>query len=115
MENLLKETLRDLGVKTIDEAIPLIKWANIHMEFKEIKDRALSPDHTDAQCAAFLSAMAEEYDECVEQVSGTIMLKDGTWLTRIIYWDDDDCDGYWKWSSRRTAEHYEVPQFKPLS
>lgn len=113
--NLLEETLRDLGVKTIDEAIPLIEWSNLFMEFKEIKNRSLSPNHTDAECAAFLSAMAAEYDVYEQEVSGTIMLKDGTWITRIIYWDDDDYDAYWKWSERRTAEHHEVPQFKPLN
>lgn len=107
--NLLEETLRDLGVKTLDEAISLIEWSNLFMEFKEIKNRSLSPGHTDAECAAFLSAMAAEYDPFEQEVSGTIMLKDGTWITRMLYWDDDD-DAYWKWS-RRTAEHYKVPQF----
>lgn len=36
MQNLLEETLNELGVKTIDEAVSLIKWANIYMEFKPL-------------------------------------------------------------------------------
>lgn len=107
-----------MGVKStsIKEAAQLIEWANISMDFKkEIKDRALAPGHTYEEAIAFLSAMAEDYDECEQQVSGTIMLKDGTWLDRIIYWGDEDWDNsYWKWVHRSTATH-SAPQFKPLS
>lgn len=113
MANLLQETLNELGVKTIDEAIPLIEWSNLFMEFKEIKNRALAPSHTDAECAAFLSAMSEEYDEFEQEVSGTIMLKDGTWIERVIDWDDEDIEGFWRWSRRR--REIKAPQFKTLN
>lgn len=112
MENLLYETLRELGVKTIDEAIPLIEWANIHMEFKELKDRALAPGHTDSECAAFLSAMSEKYDPFEQEVSGIIMLKDGTWLKRVMNWNDEDVDPWMEWSH---CEAVSAPRFKPLS
>lgn len=110
MENLLYETLRAMGVKTIDEAIPLIEWANIHMEFKELKDRALAPNHSDAECAAFLSAMAEEYNASEQEVSGVIMLKDGTWIKRVVNWDDD-VNSWMEWSH---CEAISAPEFKPL-
>ena len=117
MQNLLEETLRELGVKTIDEAIPLIEWSNLFMEFKE--NRALAPSHTDAECAAFLSAMSEEYDPFEQEVSGTIMLKDGTWLDRIEEWDeyeDEDGNEYsdwlgWEWVHCKPISPEWVPQF----
>jgi hypothetical protein len=115
MENLLKETLRDLGVNSINEAAQIIEWASIYMEFKEVKDRVLPPDHTNAEVVAFLSAMAEEYDAFEQEVRGTIMLKDGTWIVRVPDWDYN-YDHFWKWSSRRSVAHSAtVPLFEHLN
>lgn len=99
MEDLLKETLDVLNVKTIEECASLIEWGKVYVE-KEEKDYLLPPDHTNEDAIAFLKAIADDSEN-----RGTIMLKDGTWLDRILDWDeyeDEDGNEYcdplgWEW------------------
>lgn len=97
MESLLNETLSALGVKTINEAIPLIKYARIRSEDWE-DEYILHSNHTNEEAIDFLSSMAEEYGN----MDGNITLNDGTWID-ISEWgpDDEEDDNYrsswWKW------------------
>ena len=76
---LLTETLNNLRVKTIDEAIPLIEWADVDWDCADggCTGVTLPPNHTDEQCRAFLNTLAFNYNSgygC-QEVYGTIMLK----------------------------------------
>lgn len=107
---LLTETLKKLHVETIDEAIPLIEWADVDWDTDRLMDAddgctgvALSPDHSDEQCREFLNALAFDYNNGygLQVVYGTIMLKNGAWLEREEY----DGSEWWEYRS--------VPQYHP--
>lgn len=105
---LLTETLEKLHVETIDEAIPLIAWADVDWDTDSLLDAddgytgvMLPPDHTDEQCREFLNTLAFDYNDgygC-QVVYGTIMLKNGAWLEREEY----DGSEWWQYRS--------VPQY----
>lgn len=109
MENLLQEVLDALNVKTIKEALPLIEWGKVYIE-EEAKDNILPPDHTNEECAAFLSLLDGVYDS---YELGTIKLKDGTWLERVAKWDDDDNWIGWELiHCNHVTPNYDGPQFE---
>lgn len=113
---MLKEILNVLNVKTIEEAASLIKWGKVYVE-KEEGDIILPPDHNKKEEAiAFLKAIVDNDDN-----RGIIMLKDGTWLDRIMDWDeyeDEDGNEYcdwigWEWVRCKSVTHnYYGPEFE---
>ena len=114
MENILKETLDILNVEKIEEAAPLVEWGKVYIE-KEAKDYLLPPDHNDQEAIAFLKAVVNN-----DENRGAIMLKDSTWLERILEWDEyededgneySDCLG-WEWVHCKPISPEWVPKFE---
>lgn len=85
--NFLTETLKALKVETVSEAIPLIKWVRVtYRKGVEIIHFTLPPNYTVAECAEMLGKLNFQYDEqhCGMKISGTVMMKDGSWLSRHL-------------------------------
>lgn len=118
-KNFLQETLKALGVKTIDEAEKIIDWfrigqrseigrrqielsSNWYVSNKELelmaKDSSISIySHQNMDYALLL--LNVDYKDSEDNTyypnptfDGTIMLKDGTWMVR----ENDSKEG-WKW------------------
>lgn len=83
----LTETLKALKVETVSEAIPLIKWMRVtYRKDVETIHFTLPPNYTVAECAEMLDKLNFQYDEQHGgmKISGTVMLKDGSWLSRHL-------------------------------
>lgn len=101
--NFLTETLKALKVETVSEAAPLIEWVRVHYVKNCKPVRAtLSPNHTVAECGEVLGQLDFNYNDHFSgtQITGTIMLKDGSWLRRDRVLD------------RECWLHYRVPKFE---
>ena len=98
----LEETLKDLKVSTFNEAIPLIKWVRVtYIKDTEVVHFTLHPNHSAAECAEILDKFNFRYDEQHGgmKISGTLMLKDGSWLSRHMV------------VGRECWLHHRVPEF----
>lgn len=101
--NFLTETLKALKVETVSEAIPLIEWMRVkyNQRCKPVRV-TLSPNHTVAECGEVLEQLNFRYNDHFSgtQITGIIMLKDGSWLRRDWVLD------------RECWLHYRVPKFE---
>ena len=101
--NFLTETLKALKVETVSEAAPLIEWARInYVKGCKPVHTILHPNHTISECGEVLEQLNFRYNDHFSgtQITGTIMLKDGSWLRRDRVLD------------RECWLHYRVPKFE---
>lgn len=100
--NLLKETLDG---QPIEEFAKQIAWAKICVDIdNEQRVICLEPEHTEDGAIEFLKKLDFEYDNDFgwQEVYGTIMFNDSTWIERREY------DGSEWW------EFFKVPDYSEI-